>query len=128
MGSHKRTALAPNGPPTLDGCRDSSQFGHAPPTDQARPLWGRRQADAQQVWQLDDRGDLVKGAYFGVDGKPSVDNSGVAGSKAEFDARGNGVKAVKLGLEGQLTLNDSAVAGQTERHDARGKRIKSTHS
>jgi hypothetical protein len=66
-------------------------------------------------------------AYFGRDGKPALNNNGVARLAARYDERGNQTEMAHFGLDGKPTLNKGGYSRFTAGYDERGNRIEGAY-
>ena len=68
---------------------------------------------ARYVQQFDNLGNIIEGAFFGIDGRPTLRKDGYARYERKFDKRGNLVETILYGADGGRLQN-----GQRAQRDA----------
>ena len=74
----------------------------------------------------DPQGNNVEFIGFGLDGKPTVNNSQTAGWRARYDARGNNIEQSFFGADGAPALSKTGFAAQRQVFDTRSNLIERT--
>jgi hypothetical protein len=77
--------------------------------------------------KFDEHGYVAEESYFGIDGKPTLTNEGIATVAVTHDARGNEIERAFLGVDGTPTLGPEGVAGFRQAFDERGNTIKAEY-
>ena len=78
--------------------------------------------------KYDERGNEIEEAYFGIDGKPCLDNEEVASVKSQFDENNQEIRREFFGLDGKPCVlgGDDPFTGWEKSYHENGKVAKQT--